>query len=298
MESFMSQNENNDTNNTNEEYYEEEKPRSYFTLIALLLIFGVVTSVVVWVNVAKPPKFLAWRDAQLAKLNIHNPFEAEIPADIITDPDKIPEAVRTADEALCKQLEGLGVIVIRDSLTKMASVVHISAETNSDEVAELVGKLMYLNAINITNANLTDAQIAHWVTLKRVTSLNAANNPITGASVASIAQMCELDGVYLEGTQISGDGLDAILSLPHVKILNINGTKLTDADMKVIGQMKSLHWVLAQDLNLTDECLPYFMDMPNLKTLTIKEGNQITPEGAQKFIQDYQTKNGTKIEIN
>lgn len=291
----MSEYENEDT--YNEDAY-EEKPRDHYLLAFLLLIFALVTAFVVWVNVAKPPKFIAWRDAMLVKLNIHNPFEAPGEDVLIVDPDKIPEAVRTADEALCKKLESLGVIVIRDSLTKMASVVHISAETNSDEVAQLVGQLIYLNAINITNANLTDEQAASWVNLKRVTSLNAASNPLTSKGIASIAQMTELDGLYLEQTSISGEGLEAILQLPHVKIININGTKLTDADMKIIAGMKSLHWILAEDLNLTDACLPYFMDMPNLKTLTIKKGNQITDEGAKKFVHDYVAKNGTNIEIN
>ena len=89
------------------------------------------------------------------------------------------------------------------------------------------------------------------------------------------------------GTEISGEDLEQLLNLKTVKIMNIGKSKLTDEDMKIIGQMKSLHWILVEEVGLTDACLPYFMDMPNLKTLTIREGNQITPEGAEKFVKDF-----------
>ncbi len=279
----------------NREY--EEAPRSNVLLYVLLGILVVVGAFVAWVNVAKPPKVLELRDRMLADLDIQNPFAA--PEDMgVVDPDAIPEAIKNADAEACKALDALGAIVIRDSITKMGSVVHLDTKTNSDEAMKLVGKLTYLNALNAVNAEVTDAQTENWVALQRLTSLNVQNNPITSKSLKNIAQMASLDGVYLENTDISSENLEAILALDNVKILNLSGCQLKDADMAIIGQMKSLHWILIENMNLTDACLMSFVDMPNLKTVTIKKGNQITDEGAQKFIKAFREKHGLQVDVN
>lgn len=280
----------------NQENYEEYSPRSNALLYFLLTILVGVTIFVVWVNVAKPKAVLDYRDKLLMNLNIQNPFAVQ--DETIIDPNAIDEKLKAQDAAICKQLDEMGVIVIRDTITKLGSVVHLNSETNSDETMALTGKLTWLNAINAANANVTDEQTACWVNLKRLTSLNVQDNPITSASLKNIAQMPSIDGLYLEGTDISGEDLDQLLNLKTVKIMNIGKSKLTDEDMKVIGQMKSLHWLLIQNVGLTDACLPYFMDMPNLKTLTIREGNQITQEGAENFMKAFLEKNGTKVDVN
>ncbi|MDO4857414.1 MAG: hypothetical protein Q4A17_05665 [Thermoguttaceae bacterium] len=272
--------------------------RSYNLLIVLLILLLGVTVFVAYVNIAQPKWFIEWRDTTLSELKIDNPFAA--PDDLmIVDPDKIPDALREEDAKTCAALEKLGAIVIRDTMTKMGNVVHLTAETNCDEAHELMGKLIYLNAMNAADSNLTDDQTDHWVNLDRCTSLNIqGNHGITSKSLENISEMQNLDGVYVENTDISGENLDKILKLTHVKILNMSGCKLKDEDMKVLGQMKSLHWLLIKDMELTDACLPAFMNMPNLKTLTIMEGNNISKEAAQKFEKDFFAKNGTKVEVN
>lgn len=276
---------------------EETPSRSYNLLIVLLIILLAVTVFVAYVNVVQPKWFIDWRDKTLSELNIQNPFAA--PDETIVDPDKIPDALREEDAKTCAALEELGAIVIRDTMTKMGSVVHLNAETNSDEAQKLVGKLIYLNAMNMADANLTDEQTDNWVNLDHCTSLNIqGNHGVTSASLENISEMAGLDGVYVENTDISGENLEKLLKLTNVKILNMSGCKLKDEDMKVLGQMKSIHWLLIEDMELTDACLPAFMDMPNLKTLTIMKGNNISREAAQKFEKDFSAKNGTRIEVN
>jgi len=284
------------SNQENFEEYEEDAPRGNTLLYFLLAFLVCVTAFVVWVNVAKPKAVLDFRDRLLQNFDIQNPFAVQ--DESILDPNEISAELKAQDAAVCQKLEEMGVIVIRDTITKLGSVVHLNAETNSDEAMALVGKLTWLNAINASGANVTDEQTAHWVNLKYLTSLNVQNNSLTSASLKNIAQMPSIDGLYLEGTEISGEDLEQLLNLKTVKIMNIGKSKLTDEDMKIIGQMKSLHWILVEEVGLTDACLPYFMDMPNLKTLTIREGNQITPEGAEKFVKDFYEKNGIKVDIN
>lgn len=288
-------------NARNTEVYEEyeekdDAPRGHGLLFFLLGILGVVTAFVLWVNLTQPKWFLEWRDSTLAGLNIQNPFAAS--DDTLIDPESISQETRDADAQICAQLDEMKIVVVRDSITRLGSVVHLDSEKNSDEVMALVGKLTYLNALNAVNANLTDAQTANWVSLTRLTSLNIQDNPLTSASLPNIAKMVNLDGLYLSGNEISGENLEELVKLPHVKIMNIGGTKLTDDDMKVLGQMKSLHWLLIEDLGLTEACLPSFLDMPNLKTLTILKGNQISKEAAKKFEKDFMAKNGTELTVN
>lgn len=275
----------------------ESSPRSYNLLIVLLVMLLGVTVFVAYVNILQPKWFIDWRDKTLSELNIQNPFV--VPDETIVDPDKIPDAIKEEDAKTCAELEKLGAIVIRDTLTKMGSVVHLNAETNSDEAQKLMGKLIYLNAINVADANLTDEQTQNWINLDHCTSLNIqGNHGITSASLENIAEMAGLDGVYLENTDISGENLEKLLQLTNVKILNMSGCKLKDEDMKVLGQMKSIHWLLLTDMELTDECLPAFMDMPNLKTITIMKGNNISKEAAQKFEKDFFEKNQTKVQVD
>lgn len=275
----------------------EDAPRGHGLLIFLLGILGIVTAFVLWVNLTQPKWFLEWRDATLADLNIQNPFTAG-GDETLLDPDAIPQEVKDADAQICAQLDAMNILVIRDSLTRLGSVVHLSSENNSDEAMALVGKLIYLNTLNAVEANVTDAQTANWGSLTRLTSLNVQNNPITSASLPNIAKMVNIDGLYLEGTDISGENLEMLTALSHVKIMNVGGTKLTDDDTKVLGKMTSLHWLLIKDLGLTDACLSNFLDMPNLKTLTIREGNQITDEAAKKFMKDYMAKHGTEVTVD
>ncbi len=280
-----------------EQEMEVPSTRSYNLLIVLLIVLLGVTVFVAYVNTVQPKWFIDWRDQTLSQLNIQNPFAA--PDELIVDPDKIPDGLREEDAKICAELEKLGAIVIRDTMTKMGSVVHLNAETNCDEAQKLMGKLIYLNAMNVADANLTDEQTENWVNLDHCTSLNIqGNHGITSESLENIAEMANLDGVYVENTDISGENLDKLLKLTHVKIMNMSGCKLKDEDMKVLGQMQSIHWLLIEDMDLTDACLPAFMNMPNLKTLTIMKGNNISREAARKFEKDFSEKNGTKVEVN
>ncbi|MDO4582742.1 MAG: hypothetical protein Q4D62_01440 [Planctomycetia bacterium] len=247
----------------------------------LLLLFAGVTAFVVWVNIEKPPAILKWRDDMLQKLHIRNPLASE--EVIFITADDVPEKLRKEDAEICKAIEDLGILVVRDSATRMGNAIHIREGQGSEKLFQLIRQLKYLNALNADGAQITDDLCRYLETQKMLRSLSFGNNPITSAALPSLCQMEMVTGLYLRGTELTGENLEHLANLKELKIMDLSGTKLTNEDMKKIAQVKSIHWLLLNDLGIDDEGMLHLSQMPELRHLTIQKGNHISQEAIQKM---------------
>lgn len=250
-------------------------------LVVLLLIFAGVTAFVVWVNVAKPPAVLKWRDEMLQKWHIRNPLARE--EVIFITAEDVPEEDRKQDAELCKAIEDLGILVIRDSSTRMGNAIHIREGQSSEKLFQLISQLKYLNALNAEDVQITDALCRYLETQKVLRSLSMGKNPITSAALPSIGQMEMVTGLYLRETELTGENLECLANLKELKIMDLSGTKLTNEDMKKIARIESIHWLLLNDLGIDDEGMLHLSAMPELRHLTIQKGNQISQDAIQKM---------------
>lgn len=100
-------------------------------------------------------------------------------------------------------------------------------------------------------------------------------------SVASLAKLPHLEGLYLSAPLLSED-LAVLGSMTTLKSLTLSRTKLTGEGLKHLTQLKELERLEADMKLLQDEDLGCFMELPRLRYLDLSN-SQVTAEGVAKF---------------
>ncbi|MDO4574327.1 MAG: hypothetical protein Q4D98_03835 [Planctomycetia bacterium] len=265
--------------------YQESPPKDRgfkYRIGILLVVFAAVAGFVVWFNIVQPPKLIKLRDETLRQWGIQNPFEKESEI-IIINAEDVPEADRESDAQIAQKIEEMGLLVVKDSSTKLANVIHVTKGKASEELFKWITQLKYVNAINAEEAGVTDELCKYLETQTMVRSLSMGRNPLTSEALKSLSKMELITGMYLRECQITGENLELLANLKELKILDLSGSKFTNEDMKKIAGCKTIHWLLLNDVGIDDEGLMYLAEMPELRHLTILRGNNITPEGAKKI---------------
>jgi hypothetical protein len=93
-----------------------------------------------------------------------------------------------------------------EQLTEIVTGVRLQGAANGDDVLRyLVSKhdqLLQLWWLDLTGSVVTDAEVLHLVTFRRLQELNLNRTPVTGAVVHLVEWLPALDTLHLEGTSV------------------------------------------------------------------------------------------------
>ncbi|MBI3855102.1 MAG: hypothetical protein HY293_05370 [Planctomycetes bacterium] len=139
-----------------------------------------------------------------------------------------------------------------------ANLVEIDGLT--DESLVYVGKIPGLKALNLGDAQVSDAGLKH------------------------LGGLASLESLDLGWTKDVGDaGLPLLAGLPRLKILGLGGTKVTDAGLPALAACASLRELRLPATAVTDQGLAALEACKGLETLKLGRKSKATPQGIDRL---------------
>jgi hypothetical protein len=84
-----------------------------------------------------------------------------------------------------------------------------------------------------------------------------------------LADLPELNEVYLSGTGITDAGLSQLVHLPRLEALHLNGTRITDVGLARLAELTNLEILFLDSTQITDGGLVHLTRLTKLQTLSI-----------------------------
>ena len=128
-----------------------------------------------------------------------------------------------------------------------------------DSALASIGKIKTLTRLDLGDAAITSAGVAHLTGLKDLTFLSLAfARQVNDDAMPHITQLQNLESLFLSGTAVTNDGLAQLAKLPKLQEVRLGGMpELSNAGL----------------LNLKDN--------KSLKTIVIGKKHKVTPEGIE-----------------
>jgi hypothetical protein len=93
-----------------------------------------------------------------------------------------------------------------------------------------------LAVLNLSDSNVTDADLAEVARLKGLEVLALKNTKITGAGLAHLKGMAKLNVMNLADCAVGDADLEPFMSMPNLRIVYAVGSKISEAAVKDYGQ--------------------------------------------------------------
>ena len=106
------------------------------------------------------------------------------------------------------------------------------------------------HSLNLSNTQITDADLQFLLQIPRFTALNLSNTQITDAGLQFLLQIPELTALNLSNTQITDAGLQFLLQIPELIALpftivqpnlDLSSNKIIDTGANDVPPMKGLN---------------------------------------------------------
>ncbi len=163
-----------------------------------------------------------------------------------------------------------------------------------------------LIGISLNELKLTDAELLSLRGLKHVKGARnwfLQNVPITDEGAKVLAEIPDLNVVYLDGTKVTGaglkdvkvhwrlslrdtpvndEGLKALSGHKHLPQLDLAGTQITDAGLRALKDLKQLRTLVLQHTKITDAGLREVTALTGLENLSLDD-TKITDAGMKEL---------------
>ncbi len=103
----------------------------------------------------------------------------------------------------------------------------LGATPSAADIEKLLVAKEQITWLNLANQNITDAMLAKIAELPNLTRLQIQQNPITDAGIANLEKLQNLETLNLYGTQVTDAALTSIEKLPNLKKLFLWQTQVT-----------------------------------------------------------------------
>lgn len=186
-----------------------------------------------------------------------------------------------AEKEAAASLQKRGVVAIAEPPDQRITSVNFAGTPVSDESLAEVSKLYRVLTVNLSDSKMSDDQIHYIAHLPQVATLLLTNTPVTDAGVKQLGTS-NVKNLYLNGTNVTDQGLEDVAKMSSIQVLNLSKTKVTDKGLKPLLSLNNLVWLLLSDTDITDSGLDALAGMKSLHHLTV--GNtKVTPEGIKRM---------------
>ncbi len=160
-----------------------------------------------------------------------------------------------------------------------------NAEFSRKALGQLLRSLPNVYEIDLRGTNIGDAQLNALgdvdALAKTLTILNLDTTHISDGALAPLADLTEMDTMYLSATQIGDEGLAHLRRMKKLRSLVLDGTIITDVGLKELGRMRSLRGLGIAHTGISDAGLRHLRSLP-LEGLSLI-GTGVTDAGLVHF---------------
>jgi Leucine-rich repeat (LRR) protein len=146
--------------------------------------------------------------------------------------------------------------------------------TADDNDFVYIGRMDSLDELSLSRCSLSTARIAHLKDLRKLRVLDvsrdgARGSEVTDASFRYIAQMSNLEVLWLNCAAVSDTGLSELRSLKKLRELSLVGTNVTDAGVRGLSSLTDVR-TLFLPAGFTDEGMAYLKSFRDLEELDLR----------------------------
>jgi hypothetical protein len=163
-----------------------------------------------------------------------------------------------------------------DQETALAALQNAGGTIGYDDEGQPV-------SVDLSDTDATDEELAAVGALPGVRSLNCTNaRGIKGATLNQLANLHNLETLYLVGTSLDDAGLSGLKDLKSLKTLHLGRTNITDNGLSALDGLTNLQTLSLGNTAVGDAGLVQLRDLRNLSTVILR-GTKVTPRGVQEL---------------
>jgi hypothetical protein len=134
-----------------------------------------------------------------------------------------------------------------------------------------------LKRLRLRNAPLTDAALKAVVGLGKLEELRVEGSSVTGPGLEHLVERKGLQVLDLSGGKLSNEALGTLLGLPALKELRLAGNPITDDGAALLAQLDGVEVLDLGETGITDATLQILKAHPTLKTLSVTNTRVTVP---------------------
>ena len=147
-----------------------------------------------------------------------------------------------------------------------------------------IASLTKLKSVTLNETNITDADLAHFSKLDRLTYIELYRCRNVGdAGVKAFGGLTSLVHLTLSGSKVGDAGLKHLSGLTKMEELSLDNTAVTDAGLVHLSAMRELHLLVLDGTAVNGSGLGALTKMPNMSQLQLMN-SQLTGENWMKFV--------------
>ncbi|MDB5346500.1 MAG: hypothetical protein JWP89_4877 [Schlesneria sp.] len=132
-------------------------------------------------------------------------------------------------------------VLASKSVSRWKSVTLSKTSVDDKGLIDLCHRAPNLEELHIASDLLTDVAMGAICSLPKLKSLLLDGVPNVGdLGIANVSRIADLRELYLNGTQLTDEGVKAITSAKHLWSLSLKGTKITDTGVALLGKSAPL----------------------------------------------------------
>lgn len=163
-----------------------------------------------------------------------------------------------------------------DQEQAIALIKGAGGTLNHDEQGRII-------SVDLSDTAAGDEELAAVSALPNVRTINCTNaSRIKGKNLEMLANLRNLETLYLVGTDLDDAGLARLRDLKSLKTLHLGRTRITDAGMPAIDNLTNLQTLSLGNTAITDNGLVELRDLRDLSTLILRK-TKTTPAGVQEL---------------
>ena len=135
-----------------------------------------------------------------------------------------------------------------------------------------------LQAISLTNTQVTDKELSHLQKLTGIQSIDLSNTKIDGTGLAYLNKLQRLKSLDLTLTAVTDTGLVNLKQIPSLQSLNLSKTKISDHALDIVKELPGLEALDLYSTNVGDAGLQRIQQLTQLQSLNLG-WTQVTDAG-------------------
>jgi hypothetical protein len=156
-------------------------------------------------------------------------------------------------------------------LEGLCNLEQLSVGATDDEALGHVRHLSALKRFGPSGIRVTDAGLPYLAQLRNLEALYLSDTGITDAGLPYLAQLRNLETLHLAETKITGSGLFHLADLPKLTELDLSSTKVTGERLVGIPGMARLRGLNLYGTHLTSRSLQFLTRLSELRALDLDD---------------------------
>ena len=166
-----------------------------------------------------------------------------------------------------------------DQLTSLRSLSLGSSSGVNGATLTRLTRLPGLERLVLTGAPIADEDVKTIAQIKSLKYLNLSQTPVSGASLAALSGLSDLQGLHLNANQNLGEqGLLEITKLEKLLDLDISACGMADKHFSILRAWPNLRSLRCNNNSLTDEGMVFLKPLNDLVELDLRN-TRVTDKG-------------------